>query len=146
MSGHSKWATIKRKKARQTPSVVSSSRGWRARSPWRRAKAAAIPIQIFKLRLAVDKARGNNMPKDNIERAINRGTGDGEGGALEQILYEWIWQSRRSVDDRMCDRQPQPGCLRSSTHTDAHRRQPCRRWRRRLAVQPHRLLQLPSRR
>jgi hypothetical protein len=43
----------------------------------------------FRLRLAVDKARANNMPKDNIERAIQRGTGEGkDGGGLEEAIYE----------------------------------------------------------
>ena len=43
----------------------------------------------FRLRLAVDKARTNNMPKDNIERAIQRGTGEGkDGGGLEEAMYE----------------------------------------------------------
>jgi YebC/PmpR family DNA-binding regulatory protein len=88
MSGHSKWATIKRKKG-----AADAKRGQLFTRLAREIAMAARegggdPDSNFKLRLAVDKARGNNMPKDNIERAINRGTGGGEGGALEQITYE----------------------------------------------------------
>lgn len=88
MSGHSKWATIKRKKG-----AADAKRG---QLFTRLAREIAMAAREgggdadtnFKLRLAVDKARSNNMPKDNIQRAIDRGTGSGEGGALEQILYE----------------------------------------------------------
>lgn len=88
MSGHSKWATIKRKKG-----AADAKRG---QLFTRLAREIAMAAREgggdadtnFKLRLAVDKARANNMPKDNIQRAIDRGTGSGEGGALEQIMYE----------------------------------------------------------
>jgi YebC/PmpR family DNA-binding regulatory protein len=88
MSGHSKWATIKRKKG-----AADAKRG---QLFTRLAREIAMAAREgggdadtnFKLRLAVDKAKGNNMPKDNIQRAIDRGTGAGEGGALEQIVYE----------------------------------------------------------
>jgi YebC/PmpR family DNA-binding regulatory protein len=89
MSGHSKWSTIKRKKA-----AVDAKRG---NIFTRLAREIAIaaresggdPDTNFALRLAVDRAKANNMPKDNIERAIKRGTGeDKSGAALEQIMYE----------------------------------------------------------
>jgi YebC/PmpR family DNA-binding regulatory protein len=88
MSGHSKWATIKRKKG-----AADAKRGMLFTRLAREIAMAARegggdPDSNFKLRLAVDKARANNMPKDNIQRAIDRGTGQGEGGALEQIMYE----------------------------------------------------------
>jgi len=88
MSGHSKWATIKRKKG-----AADAKRGMLFTRLAREIAMAARegggdPDSNFKLRLAVDKARGNNMPKDNIQRAIDRGTGQGDGGALEQIMYE----------------------------------------------------------
>jgi len=89
MSGHSKWATIKRKKG-----AADAKRGQvftrLAREITMAAREGGGDMDAnFKLRLAVDKARSNNMPKDNIERAIHRGTGeDREGGALEQVLYE----------------------------------------------------------
>lgn len=89
MSGHSKWSTIKRKKGaadakrgqvftRLTREIVLASR-----------EGGGDPDTNFRLRLAVEKARGNNMPKDNIERAIRRGTGDSkEGNEFEEATYE----------------------------------------------------------
>lgn len=91
MSGHSKWATTHRQKSAQD------------------AKKGAVFTKIanlitiaaregggdqetnFKLRLAVDKARTANMPKDNIERAINKGTGANKDGAsFEEVIYEIV--------------------------------------------------------
>jgi YebC/PmpR family DNA-binding regulatory protein len=89
MSGHSKWSTIKRKKA-----ANDAKRGAiftrLAREIAIAAREGGGDIETnFALRLAVDKAKDNNMPKDNIERAIRRGTGeDKEGAAFEQIVYE----------------------------------------------------------
>jgi len=89
MSGHSKWSTIKRKKG-----VADAKRG---AIFTRLAKEIVIaaregggdPDSNFRLRLAVDKARAENMPKDNIERAIKRGTGeDKDGAAFESVTYE----------------------------------------------------------
>ncbi len=89
MSGHSKWSTIKRKKA------ANDAR--RGNLFTRLAREISIAAREgggdaetnFALRLAVDKARAANMPKENIERAIRRGTGeDKDAGALEQVLYE----------------------------------------------------------
>jgi len=89
MSGHSKWSTIKRKKG-----VADAKRG---QLFTRLAREIAITAREgggdldsnFKLRLAVDRARRENMPKDNIERAIKRGTGeDKSGGGIERITYE----------------------------------------------------------
>jgi len=89
MSGHSKWSTIKRKKGaadakrgavftRLTREIVMAARD-----------GGSDPTGNFRLRLAVDKARSENMPKDNIERAIKRGSGeDKEGTIFEQITYE----------------------------------------------------------
>ena len=89
MSGHSKWSTIKRKKG-----AADAKRGQVFTRLAREIAMAARhgggdPIGNFRLRLAIDKARANNMPKDNIERAIQRGTGEGkEGGGLEEAMYE----------------------------------------------------------
>ena len=89
MSGHSKWSTIKRKKG-----AADAKRG---AIFTRMAKEVALaaregggdPETNFKLRLAVDKAKSVNMPKENIERAIRRGTGeDKDGAALEEVFYE----------------------------------------------------------
>lgn len=87
MSGHSKWSTIKRKKA-----ATDAKRGQLftrlAREIEIAAKDGSDPSTNFGLRLVVDKARAANMPKDNIERAIKRGTGELKGDELHEIVYE----------------------------------------------------------
>jgi YebC/PmpR family DNA-binding regulatory protein len=89
MSGHSKWATTKRAKA-----VVDAKRGTIFTKMSNLISIAARkggdPEINFQLRLAIDKAREANMPKDNIERAIKRGTGEGGGGPIEELVYEGI--------------------------------------------------------
>jgi YebC/PmpR family DNA-binding regulatory protein len=87
MSGHSKWSTIKRKKGAE-----DAKRGKvftrLARDITIAARSGGDPAANPTLRTAIEKARGANMPKDNIERAIKKGTGELEGGALEEITYE----------------------------------------------------------
>ncbi len=88
MSGHSKWSQIKRQKG-----VNDSKRGQIFTKLGREITVAARdgggdPDANFRLRLAVQRARENNMPVENIDRAIKRGTGGGEGAALEEITYE----------------------------------------------------------
>lgn len=89
MSGHSKWSTIKRKKG-----VADAKRGAIFTRLAREIVIAARegggdPDANFRLRLAVDKARAENMPKENIERAIKRGSGeDKDSAAFETITYE----------------------------------------------------------
>jgi YebC/PmpR family DNA-binding regulatory protein len=87
MSGHSHWATIKHKKG-----AVDAKRG----KLWSKLSRAIIiaarhgggdPNMNLKLRYAIDKARAVSMPKDNIERAIKRGTGETEG-TFEELTYE----------------------------------------------------------
>ncbi|MCA9986767.1 MAG: YebC/PmpR family DNA-binding transcriptional regulator [Anaerolineales bacterium] len=88
MSGHSKWSTIKHKKA-----AADAKRG---KLFTRVAKELTIAAKEGggdsatnpRLRLAIDKARAANMPKDNIERAIQRGTGEIEGLEYSEIMYE----------------------------------------------------------
>ena len=89
MSGHSKWATIKRKKGaadakrgqvftRLTREIVMAAR-----------EGGGDTDSNFRLRLAIEKARSQNMPKENIERAIKRGTGESKDGSVfEQVYYE----------------------------------------------------------
>ncbi len=88
MSGHSKWSTIKRKKGavdakrskiftKLIREIVVSTR-----------VGGGDPEGNPRLRLAIDKARGANMPKDNIERAIKKGLGADSGEAYEEIIYE----------------------------------------------------------
>jgi len=87
MAGHSKWANIKHRKARQ-----DASRGkiWTKviREITVAAKGGPDPDDNPSLRLALDKANAANMPKDNIKRAIEKGSGTGETGALEEIVLE----------------------------------------------------------
>ncbi len=88
MSGHSKWSTIKRKKA-----AADSKRGQVFTRIARELSIAARegggdPDSNFRLRLVMDKAKQANMPKDNIERAIKRGTGELKGESLDEVLYE----------------------------------------------------------
>ena len=88
MAGHSKWANIKHKKA-----ATDARRG---KIFTRLIKEITVAAKLGggdvasnpRLRLAVDKAYDNNMPKDNVERAIKRGTGDMEGVNYEEIRYE----------------------------------------------------------
>src|SRR5438094_8013607 len=88
MSGHSHWATIKHKKG-----AIDAKRG-KLFSKLSRAIIIAArhgggdPETNLKLRYAIDKARQVSMPKDNIERAVKRGTGDMEGVVFEEITYE----------------------------------------------------------
>lgn len=90
MSGHSKWAKIHRAKE-----VTDQKRGQSFTKlsnaitmSVREGNGVADPDFNFKLRLAIEKAREANMPKDNIQRAIDRATGKGEGSVLEEIVYE----------------------------------------------------------
>jgi YebC/PmpR family DNA-binding regulatory protein len=88
LSGHSKWSTIKRKKA-----ATDAKRGQIFTKIGKEiaiaAREGADPEINFKLRLVIDKAKAANMPKDNIDRAIRRGAGlDKDAAILEEITYE----------------------------------------------------------
>ena len=87
MSGHSKWATTKHKKA-ATDSKRSSLFTKLAKIISIAARDGNDPSMNFRLRMAIDKAKSLSMPKDNIERAIARGAGTGESKELEEIIYE----------------------------------------------------------
>ncbi len=87
MSGHSKWATTKRAKA-----AVDAKRGnlftKLSKNITIAARNGADPETNFKLRIAIDKARDFNMPKDNIERAVKRASGVSGENNIENLLYE----------------------------------------------------------
>ena len=87
MAGHSKWANIKHRKARH-----DASRGkiWTKviREITVAAKDGPDPADNPRLRLALEKANSANMPKDTIKRAIEKGSGTGETGVLEEITFE----------------------------------------------------------
>ena len=88
MAGHSKWANIQHRKGRQ-----DEKRG----KLWSKLSKAIIvaaqmgggdPEANFRLRKAIDDAKAVSMPKDNITRAIKKGTGELAGGNLEEVIYE----------------------------------------------------------
>ena len=88
MSGHSKWATTKRKKA-----VIDQKRGKAFTKIIKEITIAARegggdPVGNPRLRLAVDNAKAANMPADNIERAIKKATGELEGVTYSELMYE----------------------------------------------------------
>ena len=88
MAGHSKWSNIKHRKAR-----VDAQKGRLFTKLGKQLITAARegggdPEVNFRLRLIIDKARAANMPNENIERAIARGTGELEGVTYEEIVYE----------------------------------------------------------
>src|SRR6266550_4469089 len=88
MSGHSKWSQIKRQKG-----AADVKRGMIFTKMTKEIMIAAKegggdPDGNFRLRLAMDRARAVNMPRDNIQRAIERATGGDDGSALESIVYE----------------------------------------------------------
>ena len=87
MAGHSKWANIKHRKARQD---ASRGKVWTKviREITVAAKDGPDPNDNPRLRLALEKANSANMPKDTIKRAIEKGSGTGETGSLEEIVFE----------------------------------------------------------
>ena len=88
MAGHSKWANIKRRKGAQD-AVRGKIFTRLAREIQVAARAGPDPEANFALRLAVDRARAQNMPKDNIDRAIRRGAGlEKDGSEIEEVSYE----------------------------------------------------------
>lgn len=87
MSGHSKWSTIKRQKGAKDAArgAVFTKLGNNIAIA---ARAGADPDTNFALRLAIDKARGSNMPNANIQRSVDRGSGKLGGASIEEVTYE----------------------------------------------------------
>jgi YebC/PmpR family DNA-binding regulatory protein len=87
MSGHSKWDKIHRQKG-----VADAKRGSiftkHSKNVTIAAKNGGDPTMNFSLRLAIDNAKRDNMPKDNIDKAIKKGTGELEGVNYEDVMYE----------------------------------------------------------
>jgi YebC/PmpR family DNA-binding regulatory protein len=87
MSGHSKWSTIKR--AKEAKDAKRSNLFTKlSKTIIVAAKGNPDPDTNFKLRMAIDKAKSMSMPKDNIERAVNKAAGVGGEGAIDDLLYE----------------------------------------------------------
>ena len=123
MSGHSHWAGIKHKKA-----LVDAKRG----KLWSRLAKAIIvaakhgggdPDANLRLRYAIDDAKAVSMPKENIQRAIKRGTGELDGGNLEEVVYEGYGSGGVAILCEVLDRQPQPHRRRDPQNLRALRRQ-----------------------
>jgi len=88
MSGHSKWATIKRHKAKMDAArsnVISKA----LRDITLAARhGGGNPDGNLRLKIAIERARNSNVSLDSINRAIKRGTGEGDGGPIEELTYE----------------------------------------------------------
>lgn len=97
MSGHSKWSSIKRQKG-----VADAKRGQLFTKLTREIivavrEAGANPEANFRLRLAIQRARDNNMPMENIERSIKKGSGELEGGSLNEMMLEGYGSSGAAI-------------------------------------------------
>ncbi len=91
MSGHSKWSTIKRQKATtdKKRGLIFTKLANAITLSVREGGGITDPTMNFRLRLSIEKARGANMPKDNIERAIGHGAGSGKDAVIfSELLYE----------------------------------------------------------
>lgn len=91
MSGHSKWATTKRQKfATDAKKSAVFTKLANMLTVAVKTGGGGDPEMNFKLRIAIDKARAASMPKENIERAIKRGLGEGGGANIEEMVYEGL--------------------------------------------------------
>jgi len=96
MSGHSKWAKLKHSKG-----ALDAKRGTMFTKLGNVITIAAREgggdsDSNFKLRLAIENAKKANLPKDNIKRAIKRGTGESAGGQIEEVIYEAFGPNKTS--------------------------------------------------
>lgn len=96
MAGHNKWTQIKRQKA-ATDSKKSKVFSKCSKVIALAARKGADPAMNFELRTAIDKAKAENMPLDNIERAIAKGSGKGEESKLESARYEAYGQGGTAI-------------------------------------------------
>ena len=123
MAGHSKWAQIKRKKG-----VTDAKRGQLFTKLGRELAVAARqggpnPDENPNLRLAIERARQNNMPKDNIQRAIERATSAADCRAAGGNPLRGLRPGRRGAADRLAHRQPQSHRLGGPRGADPRRRE-----------------------
>lgn len=88
MAGHSKWANIKHRKAAQDAKKGKAFTKVAKEIAVAVKEGGADPVMNSRLRLALDKAKECNLPKDNIDRAIKKGTGEGNENQYEEITYE----------------------------------------------------------
>ena len=128
MSGHSKWATIKHKKA-----ATDAKRGKAFTRIIKEIMIAARsgggdPDMNPRLRKAVTDAKAASMPADNIKRAIMRGTGELEGGQIDEITFEGYGPGGAAVLVQRGHRQPQPDGQRNPPHVLQEWREFGRSW------------------
>src|SRR5256884_4556987 len=88
MSGHSKWSSIKHKKALTDAKKGQQFTKMAREIPLAAREGGGSPDGNCRLRLAMEKARDVNMPQENVKRAIQRGTGELGGAALEELRFE----------------------------------------------------------
>jgi len=88
MSGHSKWSTIKRKKGAEDAKKGKVFTKMASLIAIAAREGGGDVNANFKLKLAIDKAKSFNVPANNIDRAVQRGIGQGDGNALERMNYE----------------------------------------------------------
>ncbi len=147
MSGHSKWATTKRKKA-----VIDGKRGKLFTKIVRELIMAARTgggevTSNARLRIAVDKAKAANMPADNWQRAIKKGTGELEGVSYENLSYEGYGPGGVAGSGGLPDRQQgEPLGGRCAQHLHQVQRQPGRAGLGGLDVQAQGIHRHPPRR
>lgn len=103
MSGHSRWAQVKHKKA-----IVDAKKGQLFSKIVREITVAAREggknsDSSPRLRSALERARAAGLPKENVERAIERSSGGGEGAALQEFLYEAAWRNSMILIDGITD-------------------------------------------
>jgi hypothetical protein len=135
MSGHSKWSTIKHKKG-----AADAKRGQLFTKLTREITVAARegsddPDMNFRLRLAIDNAKSQNMPKDTIERAVAKGAGKGaDGNALEELTYEAYGPGGTGfiIQTLTDNRNRAARCRRQRNRSGLRRR--CRRYRNRSGL------------
>ncbi|MGC4085729.1 MAG: YebC/PmpR family DNA-binding transcriptional regulator [Vicinamibacterales bacterium] len=124
MSGHSKWHTIKHKKG-----AADAKRG---KMFTRIIKELTIAARNGggdadtnpRLRTIIAEAKANNMPSDNIKRAIRRGTGEEPGVLVRGSDVRGLWPGRRRSHHRRPHRQQEPHGRRTPSHADEVWRQP----------------------
>ena len=123
MSGHSKWSTIKHQKG-----AADAKRGAMF-TKLSRDIALAVrdgggpdPEMNFRLRLAIEKAKSNNMPQDNITRSIKRSSGEGGGEErLEEVIYEGYGPGGGAILLQALTTNRKPNCGRRSLHFQSRR-------------------------
>src|SRR5258708_15031894 len=108
MAGHSKWANIQHRKGRQDAKRGKIFTRLIKEITVAARMGAGDPNMNPRLRLAVDKAYENNMPKDNVERAIKRGVGGLDGVNYEEIRYEGYGVNGAAVEGDCLTRHPTP--------------------------------------